>query len=192
MIEEWRPVVDSDGSYEVSNQGRIRSWKSGVPKVLVPTSHSDGYQYYTLCHDGQRWRAYGHALVAEAFIGPRPTGHVVRHLDGNSANNAVVNIAYGTYGDNERDKVRHGRSWLANKTHCKHGHEFTAENTWIDRCGHRQCRTCRRRMGREKYYAARAAGSHRCTCPDCGESFSSQHLARHRRRMHPSMPEVAA
>ena len=30
------------------------------------------------------------------------------------------------------------------KTHCKNGHEFTEENTWIEKTGARHCRTCHR------------------------------------------------
>lgn len=37
----------------------------------------------------------------------------------------------------------------AAKTHCKHGHEFTPENTRLDRGGYRCCRTC----DRAKYQA---------------------------------------
>jgi hypothetical protein len=32
----------------------------------------------------------------------------------------------------------------ASKTHCKHGHPFTAENTYYTPDGHRRCRTCLR------------------------------------------------
>jgi hypothetical protein len=32
----------------------------------------------------------------------------------------------------------------ANKTHCKRGHEFTPENTKLDRHGWRSCRICDR------------------------------------------------
>ena len=31
------------------------------------------------------------------------------------------------------------------KTHCKRGHEYTPENTYVEPgAGHRRCRTCRR------------------------------------------------
>jgi len=29
------------------------------------------------------------------------------------------------------------------KTHCKHGHEYTPENTYRNCRGHRECRTCK-------------------------------------------------
>jgi 5-methylcytosine-specific restriction endonuclease McrA len=31
----------------------------------------------------------------------------------------------------------------ASKTHCRHGHEYTPENTYLSKKGHRNCRTCR-------------------------------------------------
>jgi hypothetical protein len=49
------------------------------------------------------------------------------------------------------------------KTHCKRGHEFSPENTWIDKKDYRHCMRChadrmylrhepkRRRYGRYKY-----------------------------------------
>jgi WhiB family redox-sensing transcriptional regulator len=33
----------------------------------------------------------------------------------------------------------------ASKTHCKHGHPFTVENTYYTPDGHRRCRTCLRK-----------------------------------------------
>lgn len=36
------------------------------------------------------------------------------------------------------------------QSHCKHGHEFTEENTWRNKFGHRYCRTCARNYQRER------------------------------------------
>ena len=42
-----------------------------------------------------------HVLVLEAFIGPRPSpDHVSMHLDGNTRNNHVSNLAWGTQSEN--------------------------------------------------------------------------------------------
>jgi hypothetical protein len=30
------------------------------------------------------------------------------------------------------------------KTHCRNGHEFTAENTYLNPSGYKECITCRR------------------------------------------------
>ena len=51
-------------------------------------------------------------LVAEAFIGPRPSGAVIMHLDDDPYNNAVNNLRWGTQRDNSRDMARKGRGGL--------------------------------------------------------------------------------
>lgn len=57
---------------------------------------------------GRDYRYSVHVLVAEAFIGPRPEGMDVRHLNGNPRDNRVTNLAYGTRSDNVRDCYRYG------------------------------------------------------------------------------------
>lgn len=50
-----------------------------------------------------------HRLILEAFVGPVPAGLQTRHLDGDSLNNALANLCYGTARENKADTVRHGR-----------------------------------------------------------------------------------
>ena len=49
-------------------------------------------------------------LVADAHLGPRPPGMVLRHLDGDPTNNEPANLAYGTIAANMADRARHGRT----------------------------------------------------------------------------------
>lgn len=56
-----------------------------------------------------------HVLVAEAFFGPRPTGMVVRHLNGDASDNRPSNLAYGTQSDNIADCFRHGTKTARSK-----------------------------------------------------------------------------
>ncbi len=42
------------------------------------------------------------------------------------------------------------------KTHCIHGHEYTAENTYVRPSGSRECRTCMRTQKRKSYHRAKA------------------------------------
>ena len=52
----------------------------------------------------------------------------------------------GTHAENMADMVKKGRSINGSraKTHCKHGHEFSKENTKIHKHGYRICIACSR------------------------------------------------
>lgn len=149
MKEEWRSVVGYEGLFEVSNHGGVRSLDRTITrsdgairrfrgKVLNPYLSSDNYLRVNL--RGRDVRV--HTLVLEAFVGPRPSGYVACHNDGDGSNNNILNLRWDTYSSNNFDIVKHGRHWSAAKTHCKNNHEFTAENTYIRKDGGRKCRTC--------------------------------------------------
>jgi hypothetical protein len=157
-VEEWRPIGAPfiDG-YEVSDQGRVRSrvkYRSSTePRILTARlCPTNGYLMTQLSRlDGDRGKRTQtvHSLVLLAFVGPRPAGHEVRHLDGNRQNNRLSNLAYGTPAENGQDQLRHGTHAMASRTHCKHGHEYTPENTvtryWSKKgTPYRQCVTCDR------------------------------------------------
>jgi hypothetical protein len=59
----------------------------------------------------------------------------------------------GTQRENSRDMSTKGRSAASRKTHCRQGHEFNAENTYLYR-GTRRCRACVRAI-RVRWEAAR-------------------------------------
>lgn len=155
--EEWRTVAIAP-DYEVSNLGRVRSLKFGKVRILRPCVNTLGYHNYALRYDGRLIHTTAHVLVAEAFIGPRPAGMVVRHWDDIRSNNALTNLLYGTHADNARDAVRNGRAAHILRTHCKRGHEFTPENTYVtDR--QRVCKTCAK--AKTKRYLARRRAQER-------------------------------
>ena len=113
--EEWRDVAGFDGLYMVSSLGNVRSvpritQRSGaqmrVPGGLLELNVSRGYQRVNLRKNSQTLQRQVHHLVAEAFIGKRQPGQDTRHLDGNSLNNHVENIAYGSRSDNVQDAIR--------------------------------------------------------------------------------------
>ena len=83
----------------VSSYGRVM-----VNDVLVPLN--PGPKYLRACFLGTGM--YVHQMVAEAFIGPKPLGLEVRHLDGNRLNNHSCNLAYGTRRQNMLDAMKHG------------------------------------------------------------------------------------
>jgi hypothetical protein len=120
--ERWVPIAGYDGAYDVSDLGRVRSWKLGgrarrrrdSPVMRKPVLNTiKGSYYYVMLsgNDGLRLRQV-HALVLEAFVGPRPDGMVGRHLNGDSTDNRLRNLAWGTQADNMADAVAHGTATI--------------------------------------------------------------------------------
>jgi hypothetical protein len=135
VTEQWRPVVGFEGCYEVSDHGQIRSVdqnlirKNGTRythkgRVLSPDSRKYGHRYVVLKVNQQATHVYVHRVVLEAFVGPCPEGMECRHLDGNSANNQVDNLKWGTPSENRADIIRHGNDHQLKKTHCPQRHEY--------------------------------------------------------------------
>lgn len=92
--ENWRPVPGHEGAYEVSDHGRVRSLDR---EVCLGRGNSQCV----------------HALVAAAFLGPRPDGADVCHRDGDATNNRAGNLYYGSRSQNNRDIASHGRRRLS-------------------------------------------------------------------------------
>jgi hypothetical protein len=88
-----------------------------------------------------------HSWSYEHFVGPVPKGKVVRHLCHNRVCVRPEHLEVGTHKDNMQDAIAANRMFNQKKTHCKHGHEFTEENTIFrpnpDGRRWRHCRTCR-------------------------------------------------
>jgi hypothetical protein len=154
-MEEWRPVVDYEGRYEVSDQGRVRNTQTGIVRILS-LSGKPGCRYASV-----DWKTAGrkeyfrvHHLVLEAFVGPRPSGMHACHRDDDRLNNHVTNLYWGTQADNMQDRLRNGNNPWASKTHCsKCGHELAGINARLRRSG-RVCRVCARHRSRvdQGYY----------------------------------------
>lgn len=152
MTEIWKPVVDYEIYYLVSNMGRVRSLdrvkgcdgaKRDVKgRILSTPISSNGYPCVKLSAAGIRRTHTVHKLVLAAFVGPRPHGLVTRHLNGNYTDPRLVNLVYGTYSENMCDIVVHGKHQNANKTHCPQGHRYAGWNLIVSEAAGRQCRKC--------------------------------------------------
>ena len=145
--EQWAPIAGWVGLYEVSNTGQVRSLPRFRCKgrILRHGTTHNGYLTVTFSANGRREARTLHRVVAEAFLGPKPEGYHTCHIDGDKLNNAATNLKYATQSENELDKVRHGTHYLANRTHCPAGHEYTTENTRVRNQGRgRSCKACHR------------------------------------------------
>ena len=106
--EEWRNVIGFDGHYQVSNFGRVKSFKWGVEKILKPNCSKDSYPRISLYQNGELKKVLVHVLVAKACI-PNPNNlPVVNHIDNVRSNNRVENLEWVTYSENQKHAVRIG------------------------------------------------------------------------------------
>jgi len=95
-----------------------------------------------------------HYVHRKAWIeahGPVPKGFVVHHVCEEKLCYEVTHLMLMTHQEHRR---HHGLSGAgaahAAKTHCKEGHEFTPENTYVWR-GARKCRACRAAAWKRHY-----------------------------------------
>lgn len=129
FIEEWKAIKGTNEGYEVSSLGNIRSkdriivrpdsasyLRKGTQFSLKPHPKL-GYRMLRIARDGKRQTFTVHFLVAEAFLGERPRGLQIRHLNGDRSDCRVANLAYGSASDNYNDSRMHG----TNAKGQKHG-----------------------------------------------------------------------
>ena len=104
MKEEWRTIADFP-DYEVSNHGRVRSYKThrpgearaSEPHLLKPLFTGSGR--HGLCvvlakQQKRTWRTIA-SLVADAFLTPQPKDtRITYHKDNDPTNNRVDNLSH--------------------------------------------------------------------------------------------------
>lgn len=93
-----------------------------------------------------------HTVVFNAQCGLLSDNRELHHM---CLNKACCNLAHiQVISPSEHMKLHYnGRKYherARSRTHCKHNHEFTPENTYIRKDGHRACRMCHKIWKREK------------------------------------------
>ena len=111
---EWKPVNGFEGSYEISNDGRLRSLdrldslgKKIRGKEIKTSLAGRGYPHYGLTKNGRKHGRYIHRMVAEAFLGPRE-GMEVNHINGDKTDNRLCNLEWVTPSQNILHSLANG------------------------------------------------------------------------------------
>lgn len=102
MKELWKDIPNFEGLYQVSNLGKVKSFRRS-PKfgcqpeyILNPSTSENGYANVTLYDGKSRHKFLVHRLVANSFI-PNPDNlPQINHKDENRLNNRVDNLEWCT------------------------------------------------------------------------------------------------
>lgn len=115
--EQWKPVLETNGAYLISNYGHVVSTifrnnivEKPMIRAISPTDNGKGYKIVGLISDGKRKNFYVHRLVAEYFVQNPNDYKYVNHIDYNKENNHYSNLEWCTQKQNVRHsshKMRH-------------------------------------------------------------------------------------
>lgn len=102
MGEIWKPIDGTDGLYEVSNTGKVRSLNYGnkgiTQELRLTTERITGYVKARIKYVGNVERlCLVHRLVAKAFISNPDGLPCINHKDEDKTNNNVSNLEWCTY-----------------------------------------------------------------------------------------------
>jgi hypothetical protein len=113
-LKERPEVVPIPGfpGYQATRSGQIIR-KSGFGALKPWWDHPERntrYEKVAPVVDGVRRRCFVHELVALAFLGPRPEGHDIHHIDFNNHNNRADNLEYLPEAEHIAKHILHRRS----------------------------------------------------------------------------------
>ncbi|MFA5382237.1 MAG: NUMOD4 motif-containing HNH endonuclease [Candidatus Micrarchaeia archaeon] len=118
MKELWRDIKGFEGAYQISNRGRLKSFKFiKLGRILSNKNGKGGYLSVVLQCNGKIRCTRLHRLVAEAFIPNSKNKDEVNHIDGNKQNNYVENLEWVTKSENVLHAIKRNPNIIAGINH---------------------------------------------------------------------------
>jgi hypothetical protein len=106
----WAAILD--GAYSISEDGDVRRDRPArgatVGATIRQVDDRNGYRRVGLSINGRPKYHWTHHLVAAAFLGARPAGMQINHIDGNKTNNHYSNLEYVSPSANMQHAIRTG------------------------------------------------------------------------------------
>lgn len=128
---EYRKIPSTNFMYEVSEDGRhVRNIKSKRYLTMKKRGNNDYYAVHLSYgkRGTDRW-VYVHILVAECWLGPKPEGLQVDHIDRNKYNNHHGNLRYVTCSVNQENKDHNSPAYLVARQKL---HKLAETPVWVD------------------------------------------------------------
>ena len=92
--------------YWVTEDGRVWSTK-GWGRFLKSYDNKRGYLTVGIHIDNKQSTMKIHKMVLNTYVGECPAGYQCRHLDGDSYNNNLDNLCWGSQEENTADRNNH-------------------------------------------------------------------------------------
>lgn len=99
-------LIPGSGTYGVDMDGGVWSRSAGEWKELSLSVNGKWGYLKVKIDEGKTKKV--HDLVAVTFLGPKPSGYDVNHIDGNKKNNRIENLEYCSRSDNMKHAYRLG------------------------------------------------------------------------------------
>ncbi len=110
MKEIWKSIEGTNDFYQVSNLGRVRSWKSGgkivtkrakTPRILRPYMSKCGYRKCVIFINNKRNKHKISRLVGKAFLSNPQEKPQINHINGVKTDDFLKNLEWCTRSENQ-------------------------------------------------------------------------------------------
>lgn len=125
MTEIWKDIPGYEREYQASTEGRIRSLTRQITqksrwgtfftrtvkgRILRPGRYCESGHVSVVLKKGSNGKPV-HQLIMLTFKGPTPEGQEIRHLNGDSTDNRLENLFFGSRTENIIDVYKTGEAW---------------------------------------------------------------------------------
>ena len=109
MEEQWKDIKGSEGLYQISNLGRVKSLWFGKERIMKQHKNKKGYLRISLIFNKKQYNKRVSCLVWDAFGDKKRDVHV-DHIDENKENNRIGNLQLLTCRENNTKRCLNTKS----------------------------------------------------------------------------------